>query len=86
MPACTLHDTRMSCLASSTCHLRSRSQVCVCRSHVLPLQGVTDWTWYYPFHYAPFASDLLDCDAYELKSGSSQPFRWVVPLLTSTST
>ncbi|KAG5175687.1 XRN 5'-3' exonuclease N-terminus-domain-containing protein [Tribonema minus] len=44
-------------------------------------QGVSDWTWYYPFHYAPFASDLIDCDAFELKFQDGAPFRPIEQLM-----
>eukprot|EP00571_Detonula_confervacea_P009317 CAMPEP_0172323246 /NCGR_PEP_ID=MMETSP1058-20130122/48231_1 /TAXON_ID=83371 /ORGANISM="Detonula confervacea, Strain CCMP 353" /LENGTH=1161 /DNA_ID=CAMNT_0013039201 /DNA_START=79 /DNA_END=3564 /DNA_ORIENTATION=+ len=47
-------------------------------------EGCPSWTWYFPFHYAPFASDLRnierfqkDCDALEL----SEPFKPVEQLL-----
>jgi 5'-3' exoribonuclease 2 len=46
--------------------------------------GCPSWKWYYPFHYAPFASDLRnierfrkDCDAFEL----NEPFRPVEQLM-----
>ena len=30
-------------------------------------QGVQDWSWYFPFHYAPFASDFDDISNIQIK-------------------
>ena len=30
-------------------------------------KGVQDWSWYFPFHYAPFASDFTDLSSIEIK-------------------
>ncbi|CAM9369305.1 unnamed protein product [Ectocarpus sp. 8 AP-2014] len=38
-------------------------------------QGCPSWTWYFPFHYAPFASDLINCDRFNMDFDESKPFR-----------
>mmetsp|Transcript_3131 Transcript_3131/g.4838 ORF Transcript_3131/g.4838 Transcript_3131/m.4838 type:complete len:1148 (+) Transcript_3131:90-3533(+) len=44
-------------------------------------QGCPSWNWYYPFHYAPFASDLVNVDTYEISFELSEPFLPVEQLL-----
>lgn len=44
--------------------------------------GCCSWDWYYPFHYAPFASDLVNVDTYDVKFNLSQPVNPVEQLLS----
>ena len=37
-------------------------------------QGVRSWNWFYPFHYAPFVSDINNIDIMNLEFDLSQPF------------
>ena len=39
------------------------------------LQGCPSWTWYYPYHYAPFAADFVDLDAISVKFEKGTPFK-----------
>lgn len=39
------------------------------------LQGCPSWTWYYPYHYAPFAADFVDLDKMTVKFEKGTPFK-----------
>lgn len=38
-------------------------------------QGCPSWTWYYPYHYAPFAADFVDIDKKVIKFEKGTPFK-----------
>jgi 5'-3' exoribonuclease 2 len=37
-------------------------------------QGCPSWTWYYPYHYAPFAADFVDMDKQVVNFDKGKPF------------
>ncbi|MCJ1381667.1 5'-3' exoribonuclease 2 [Xylographa soralifera] len=38
-------------------------------------QGCPSWTWYYPYHYAPFAADFVDLDTMKVKFDRGVPYK-----------
>ena len=44
--------------------------------------GCESWDWYYPFHYAPFAADLVKCDKVKIEFELGEPLRPFEQLLS----
>ncbi|KAL1960864.1 hypothetical protein VTO42DRAFT_5847 [Malbranchea cinnamomea] len=38
-------------------------------------QGCPSWTWYYPYHYAPFAADFVGLEKMTVKFEKGKPFK-----------
>jgi 5'-3' exoribonuclease 2 len=47
----------------------------VCWVLLYYLQGCPSWSWYYPYHYAPFAADFVDMGRVKPKFEKGTPFR-----------
>jgi 5'-3' exonuclease len=54
----------------------------ICWVYEYYYNGCPSWEWYYPFHYAPFASDLVDLDNLVVEFNLGHPFQPIEQLLS----
>lgn len=43
--------------------------------------GVPSWRWYYPYHYSPFATDMVDIANIEVSFKLGEPFTPLMQLM-----
>jgi 5'-3' exonuclease len=44
-------------------------------------QGCVSWKWYFPYRYAPLASDMTNLESYDIRMEMGEPFRPLEQLL-----
>ncbi|KAL4459931.1 hypothetical protein ABPG74_003457 [Tetrahymena malaccensis] len=54
----------------------------LCWNFAYYYKGCISWSWYYPFHYSPFASDLIDIDQHIIEFERGEPFKPFYQLLS----
>lgn len=47
----------------------------VCSFMLTPGTQTPSWTWYYPYHFAPFAADFEDVKNMKIDFSLGQPFK-----------
>tara|TARA_R110002050_G_scaffold225320_4_gene361235 strand:+ start:24 stop:704 length:681 start_codon:yes stop_codon:yes gene_type:complete len=63
---------------SQLCHEYLRGVVWVLKYYY---DGVMSWNWFYPYHYAPLVSDLVNTSSFEFDFELSKPFPPLCQLL-----